>query len=107
MRSDDSSRRPTSVFEQASGTLMKKAGRCILQTGNLKPFALLPHPHHIARALKASESAQRVRRHSTRTAAALDEVSDLAAAELAHRLRRFVRKALDSARLMAGQQPAG
>ncbi len=107
MRSDDSSRRPTSRSEQGSGTPMKKSGLCLLQTKNLKPFVLLPHPHHIARALKVRESAQRGRRHSTKTAAAPDEVSDLATAELAHRLRSFVRKALDSARRMAGQQPAG
>ena len=107
MRSDDSSRRPTSDYEQSSGTLMKESSRCLLQTKSLKPFALLPHPYHIARALKARESVQRGRRHSTRTVAVLDEVSDLATAELAHRLRSFVRKALDSARRMAGQQPAG
>ena len=83
---------------------MKLSGQCYLQRSDL---GLLRQQLPSVRAFIVRQPLLRGRRHSTKTAVALDESTELAVAELAHRLRNTARAALDSVKRMAGQQPSG
>ena len=91
----------------SSFTLMKHSGRPLVEGYCVTSCGVLRQHHHAARPFIARSSIPRSRRHCRKTVAVVDESSDLAAAELAHRLRSLARAALDSARRMAGQQPSG
>ena len=68
---------------------MKHTGHPLVERYCVTSCGVLRQHHHAARPLIARSSIPRSRRHCRKTVAVVDESSDLAAAELAHRLRSF------------------
>ena len=96
-------RHPASILQHGCSR-MKFSGQQCLQR---KWLGLLRQQTHSVRAFTVRQPLLRGRRHSTRIAVAFDESTELAVAEVAHRLRTTARAALDSIKQMAGQQPSG